>query len=131
MLPSTPISPDLYSPLALAYLGDAVHELLIRTSVVAEGNRSVNKLSKNGVKQARAAAQSDLYKRLVDVLTDEELAILKRGRNAKSLSRAKNAAVSDYRRATGVETLFGYLYLKGDYGRLVTLYNISQTEVPQ
>ena len=120
------MNPDNLSPLNLAYLGDAVHELLIRTSVIAQGNRPVNKLNKAGVKQARASAQSRFYHILEEVLTEDELAVMKRGRNAKSFSRAKNATMSDYRRATGVEALFGYLYLQGKTDRIKELYDLSQ-----
>jgi len=121
------VAPESLSSLNLAYLGDAVFELMVRTTVAAQhGNRSVNKLSQAGIKQARATAQSQFYHILQDKLTEEELAVLKRGRNAKSHSRAKNASVADYRRATGVEALFGYLYLKGQNERLIELFELSQ-----
>jgi ribonuclease-3 family protein len=117
--------PALYSPLSLAYLGDAVHELLIRTQVISQGNRPARKLSADGIRQARAAAQSRLYYSIEGILTEEELAVMKRGRNANPRSRAKNASVTDYRRATGVEALFGYLYLQGKTDRINELYNLS------
>jgi len=122
------IAPESLSSLNLAYLGDAVFELLVRISVTSHGNRPVNKLSKEGIKQVRATAQAKLYHILKNKLTEEELAVLKRGRNAKSYSRAKNASVSDYRLATGVEALFGYLYLKNEHERINELFLLSLSE---
>ena len=113
-----------YSPLALAYLGDAVFELFIREKLLKNGNEPVNKLNKKARAYVSAAAQSALYFKLVPLLSDEELAVLKRGRNAKSFTKAKNTTVADYRHATGVEALFGYLYLADEPARLLELMEV-------
>ncbi len=118
-LPDTDIK--TYSPLTLAYIGDAVYDLLIRTYVVETGNAPANKLHKSTIKLVSASAQAELYHRIEDMLTEEEIAIFKRGRNAKSFSSAKNASIQDYRIATGLEALIGYLYLKGRTERLMEL----------
>ena len=115
--------PDLrtYSPLTLAFIGDAVFDLVIRTVVVLEGNRRANDLNAKKVGYVNAAAQASLIKRIEPLLTDEERDIFKRGRNARSVTVAKNQSVSDYRKATGLEALCGYLYLKGETDRLIFL----------
>ena len=111
-----------YSPLTLAYMGDAVYELLIRTKVVTHGNAPVNKLNKRASQLAKAGAQSAMAEILQVYFTEEEMAVYKRGRNAHSYTKAKNATTGDYRRATGVEAVFGYLYLKGDMIRIQELF---------
>ena len=113
-----------YSPLNLAYIGDAVFELFVRNKLIEEGNAHVNQLHKRATKYVKAAAQSVMYHKLLAVLTDEELSVLKRGRNAKSFTKAKNATITDYRHATGVEALFGYLFIKGEMNRLAELFQI-------
>ena len=110
-----------YSPLTLAYIGDGIYELLIRTLVVNEGNKPVQKLHKETSALVQASAQSKMMRRLQEELTEEEHAVYKRGRNAKSVSPAKNQSVTDYRRATGFEALMGYLYLKKDWERMLKL----------
>lgn len=110
-----------YSPLTLAYIGDAVFDLVIRTVVVERANRPAEKLHKQTVKFVKAEAQSAMIMQLQEELTEEEVAVYKRGRNAKSGSMAKNASVSDYRRATGMEALIGYLYLQGNMSRVLEL----------
>lgn len=110
-----------YSPLTLAYIGDGIYELLIRTLVVNEGNKTVQKLHKETSALVQASAQSKMMRRLQEELTEEEHAVYKRGRNAKSVSPAKNQSVTDYRRATGFEALMGYLYLKKDWERMLKL----------
>jgi ribonuclease III family protein len=111
-----------YSPLNLAYLGDAVFELLARGNLVTEHNTSVNNLHKRARNIVKAQSQAKMYHKIIDSLTAEELMILKRGRNAKSFTSAKNASVSEYRHATGVEALFGYLFLIGDTSRIFELF---------
>ncbi len=113
--------PGSYSPLALAYIGDGIYELIIRSAVIAQGNRQVKKLHQQASRYVKAQAQSRMMETLLPLLTQEEEEIYRRGRNAKSYSAAKNASISDYRRATGMEALFGYLYLKGETARLLTL----------
>jgi ribonuclease-3 family protein len=118
---------DGYSPLGLAWLGDAVFELLVRAKTASGGNLPVNELSLAARGYSNAAAQSAFYSVLEPHLTEEEAAVLKRGRNAKSYTRAKNAGIMDYRRATGVESLFGYLLLKGRTARLMGLFSAIDT----
>jgi len=110
-----------YSPLTLAYIGDAVYELIVRTIIVAKGNAPVNKLHKESKNLVNAKAQADIAIRIQKHLSDEEMAIYKRGRNAKSHSAAKNASITDYRLATGFEALVGYLYLNEQMERLIEL----------
>lgn len=110
-----------YSPLTLAYIGDAIYEILIRTMVVESGNAPVNKLHKQVTKQVQATAQAELFHRIQDQLTEEEMSVYKRGRNAKSFTSAKNAGIVEYRTATGLEALFGYLYLSDRIDRILEL----------
>lgn len=113
-----------YSPLVLAYMGDAVFEILVRKYIVSFGNAPVNELNKKARLIVNAGNQAKLYLLLEEYLTEEEMAVMKRGRNAKSFTKAKNQSVTDYRHATGVEALFGYLYLKGDIDRINELFHI-------
>lgn len=115
------MDPDAYSPLALAYMGDAVYEIIIRTLVMNRGNMQVNKLHKKTAGLVKAGTQAAMARLLEGELTGDELAVFKRGRNAKSMTTAKNASVIDYRMATGLEALTGYLYLAGQYDRLLGL----------
>ncbi|GLB31111.1 mini-ribonuclease 3 [Lacrimispora amygdalina] len=110
-----------YSPLALAYIGDAVYELIIRTKVMNHGSTQVNNMHKKSARLVNAKAQADIIRSLVEgeELTPEEIAVYKRGRNAKSATTAKHATVADYRTATGFEALCGYLYLSGRLERLI------------
>ncbi len=110
-----------YSPLTLAYLGDAVYEVIIRTIVVSNGNTQVNKLHKKSSELVKAQAQATIIKGLMDILTEEEMGYYKRGRNAKSYTSAKNATIADYRMATGFEALVGYLYLSNQSDRMMDL----------
>ena len=102
-------------------MGDNVYELVNRTVLVSHANAPVNKLNKKSSALAKAATQAKIINLLLDDLTEEERAVFKRGRNAKSYTMAKNATMHDYRHATGWEALLGYLYLKGEYHRLVHL----------
>ncbi len=117
-----------YSPLTLAYIGDAIYELVIRTILVEKGNTQVNKLHQRASKLVKASAQSEIIEKLKPYLTEEEMGIFKRGRNAKSFTMAKNASMSDYRRATGFEALMGYLYLTEQWDRMLELIKIGITE---
>lgn len=110
-----------YSPLALAYIGDAVYELIIRTKIVNRGNTQVNKMHKRSAALVKAATQAAIIKALEEELTEEEEAAFKRGRNAKSATTAKNATMIDYRNATGFEALVGYLYLTEQFERMFLL----------
>lgn len=118
-------NPKLLSPLTLAFIGDAVYELCARSRVVDEGNMPVNGMHKKSVALVNAGAQSKALGRIEGMLTEEEIAIYKRGRNACSSSTPKHANLADYRRATGVEALFGYLYLKGEPARIKELFEAA------
>ena len=114
-----------YSPLTLAYIGDAIFELVVRTVLVERKNTQAEKLHKAATKIVKAETQAVLIEAVKDDLTEEELAVYKRGRNAKAVTRAKNATMSEYRRATGFEALMGYLYLKGDMARMIKLIRLG------
>ena len=113
-----------YSPLTLAYIGDGVYELIIRTILVKKGNCPVNRLHKKASSLVKAGAQSAIMEVIEEELTPEELSVYRRGRNAHSPTMAKHATMADYRRATGFE-LMGYLYLKEDYTRMLTLVRMG------
>ncbi len=110
-----------YSPLTLAYIGDAIYDLVIRTIVVERGNSSANKLHRKTVAYVNAREQARMIDALEEELTEEETAVYHRGRNAKSYTSAKNASIIEYRKATGMEALCGYLYLQGRQERLLYL----------
>lgn len=115
------MDPRTYSPLALAYIGDAVYELIVRTMVINHGSIQVNKMHKKSASLVNAGTQAEMIRLILEELTEEETAVYKRGRNAKSVTTAKHATVVDCRTATGFEALCGYLYLTGRLERLVTL----------
>ena len=110
-----------YSPLTLAYIGDAVYDLVIRSLVVAGANRPANDLHRITVKYVNAGAQAKMVEALMGELTEEEEAVYRRGRNSKPYTTAKNATVEDYLKATGFEAVIGYLYLKDEEDRVFTL----------
>ena len=114
-----------YSPLTLAYIGDAIFELVVRTVLVERKNTQAEKLHKAATKIVKAETQALLAEAIKDDLTEEEMSVYKRGRNAKAVTRAKNATMSEYRRATGFEALMGYLYLKGDMARMIELIRLG------
>ena len=114
-----------YSPLTLGYIGDGVYELVIRTILVKKGNCPVNRLHKKASSLVKAGAQSAIMEVIEEKLTPEELSVYRRGRNAHSPTMAKHATMADYRRATGFEALMGYLYLKEDYTRMLTLIRMG------
>lgn len=116
-----PVDVRTYSPLVLTYIGDAVYELMIRSKVINHGSMQVNKMHKHSAALVKASAQAQLIKALQEELTEEELAAYKRGRNAKSATMAKHATMIDYRMATGLEALVGWLFLTEQYARLVEL----------
>lgn len=110
-----------YSPLTLAYIGDSIYDLIIKTMLVEERNDHVNKLHQKASSFVKASAQMQMYHDIEPLLTEEEKAVFRRGRNAKSYTMAKNATVTEYRNATGFEALCGYLYLNGETDRLLML----------
>ena len=116
-------NPKLLSPLTLAFVGDGVYELLVRKRIVESGSMPPKKLNAHKVEMVRASAQAAVYDGLEPLLTEDERDMLKRGRNAHTGSVPKNAQMADYRKATGVEALFGFLYLKGDWERLYFLFD--------
>ena len=119
-----------YSPLALAYIGDAVYEVIIRTIVMAIGNIPVNRYHQRTKAFVQAKGQAQFYHHIKDILTEKEADIFKRGRNAKSNSSAKNTDIITYRHATGLETLVGYLYVEGNMERITELitYGFKKVE---
>ena len=119
------LDPHSFSPLALAYIGDAVFEVLVRLTVMTDGNAPVNRLHKKARDMVNAKAQAEMYFRIKKQLTEEEAAAFRRGRNAKSFTVPKNADLMDYRHATGLEAVFGYLYLKGDSARAAELFRMG------
>jgi ribonuclease-3 family protein len=125
-LPDTDIKS--YSPLTLAFIGDGVYDLVIRTMIVEKGNAPVNKLHKKVSNLVKAPAQMELFHRIEELLSEEELAIYKRGRNAKSFTSAKNASITEYRIATGLEALIGYLYLDNQFKRILELIHAGLEE---
>ena len=115
------VSPRQLSLLVLAYIGDSIFDLVVKTKIVTAGNTQVNKMNRAASSIVKAESQSKMIGYLEDKLTEEEGSVYKRGRNAKSYTSAKNASISDYRRATGFEALMGYLYLSGQYERMCEL----------
>ena len=116
--------PKLLSPGTLAFLGDAVYELFVRKKLVETANMPVKKLHLLAVEKVRASYQSNAYSIIEEYLSEEEIAVWKRGRNANGVKAPKNADPVEYRRATGLEALFGYLFLQGKTQRLEELFNI-------
>ena len=118
------INPSQTGSIALAFLGDAVYSLMVRDVLLHTGNMSPNVLHKMAISMVRASAQSEAVEKILPILTEEEEAVFKRGRNVNSTKIPKNADAIDYRRATGLESLFGYLYLKGENERLNHLFSV-------
>lgn len=121
--------PKLLSPLTLAFVGDGVFELFVRERLVCAGNCPVNSLHKQSVAQVCCSAQAQAAQKLLPVLSEEELEVLKRGRNAHTNHLPKNASPADYHAATAFEALFGYLYLTGRIDRLRELFRIMCDEL--
>ena len=120
-----PVDIRTYSPVVLAYIGDAVYELIIRTILVDQGNRQANTLHKKASTYVKASAQAAMAEAFLSELTEEELQYFKRGRNAKTVSMAKHATMHDYRHATGFEALMGYLYLTDQMNRMIDLIKMG------
>ena len=115
---NSPCDPKLLSPLALAFVGDGVYDLFVRERLVCEANRPVKKLNEEKVSIVRCSSQAKLVEKLMPILTEEELDVLKRGRNAHTQHFPKNATSADYHSATALEALLGYLYLAGRIERI-------------
>lgn len=118
-----------YSPLTLAFLGDCVYDLIVRAAIVEHANRSPKNLHKIKSGAVKAQTQAAFMDAVMDLLTEEEADVYKRGRNAKSMSVAKNASIGDYRKATGMEALIGYLYLQGKEDRILELVKTGLTRL--
>ena len=112
------LTPRSVSPLSLAYIGDAVYELYVRSYIMHDVNMPVAKLHKASTQYVSARAQAKIYHKIKDNLTEEETEVFKRGRNAHSYTSAKNTDIIDYRISTGLEALIGYTYIKKDEARL-------------
>lgn len=127
------VDPKGYSPLALAYIGDSIFDVMVRTIEVSKVNKQVNKYHRDVSKIVCAPAQAKMIRSILDELTEEERTVYKRGRNAKSYTKAKNASTIDYRNATGFEAMLGYLYLKEDFKRLTDVVKkaleVLETEI--
>ena len=118
-----PVRANEYSPLSLAYIGDSVYGLVVKSVVTLKGNCPANQLNKMTTLYVKAVSQAKMveYYTQDNLLSDAESDILRRGRNAKSATVAKNASVGEYRAATGLEALMGYLYLNGEIPRMIEL----------
>lgn len=121
MEPLTQAQARQYSPLALAFLGDSVYEILVREYLVREANRPAAKLHEQKIQLVCAAFQAQAIDRLLPLLTEEETAVYKRGRNANN-TVPRHTSAQDYHKATGLEALFGYLHLLGEQARLEELF---------
>ena len=120
--------PNELSPLNLAFIGDCVYEMLVRETLVLNANRPVNDLHKESVKFVSAKAQTLAHDKIKDCLTEQETAVYKRGRNAKVGHSPKSASQGEYHIATGIEALFGYLYLTEQTDRIKQLFKIIISE---
>ena len=119
-------NPRELSPAALAFIGDGVFELLARERVMKNGLMPAHKMHRMAVQKVCAKAQAKAFTALLPVLNEEEMRILKRGRNSNTTHAPKNCPVMEYRKATAVEALFGYLYLKGDIARIIELFMVIE-----
>lgn len=121
---STHTKADGYSPLTLAFLGDGVYDLLVRETLVNRANRPAGELNRQKVAMVNCKAQAQFSELLMPMLTEKELAVYKRGRNAAPKCTPKNGSVADYHSATGLECLFGYLYINGEKERIDELFSV-------
>ena len=119
---------NMLSPLNLAFIGDTVFDLFVRERLVCEANRPVNKLHNKAASMVKASAQAKAVERIRDRLTEQEQSVIRRGRNAHTNHKAKNMSEADYHLATGLEALFGYLYLKGETERLNEIFEMITQE---
>ena len=115
---------DEYSPLTLAFLGDGVYDLLVRESLVNKANRPAGELNRQKVAMVNCKAQAEYAELLMPRLTEKEISVYKRGRNAAPKCTPKNGSVADYHSATGLECLFGYLHVNGEKERIDELFEL-------
>lgn len=122
-----------YSPLALAYIGDCVYELIIRTSLVNAGNAPVDMLNRRASSLAKAGTQALMADAILSagILSSDEEAAYRRGRNAHSPTKAKNATIADYRRATGFEALIGWLYIQKSFERIMEIVSAGWAAIKE
>ncbi|MDE6671219.1 MAG: ribonuclease III [Ruminococcus sp.] len=118
-----------YSPLALAFLGDSVYDTLVRDYLLRRANMPVAKLHTAKIKLVCAEFQSSVYENVAEILTEKEISVLKRGRNSTGNTIPKHAEAVDYRRATAIECLFGYLFLTGQEERISQIFNVIMENV--
>jgi len=114
------------SPVTLAFVGDAVYSLFVREKLVLTADRPAGELQKLTSARVSAHGQNELLHVVSESFTEEELAVFKRGRNAKKATKSKNAEVAEYNNSTGLEAVVGYLYLTGQYGRIAELLNCGE-----
>jgi len=114
------------NPLVLAFVGDGVETLFVRAKVALSGDGKANALHRRASAEVNAHAQSEQAERVLPYLTEEETEVFHRARNSKSRHHAKNYSVIDYRRASGLEAVIGYLYLTGEIDRLKELFEIME-----
>lgn len=127
----TPSDPRELSPVALAFIGDGVFELLVRERLLGQGSMPAQKLHALAVKKVCASSQARCYASLESALNEDELSILKRGRNASTSRVPKSCTPEEYRKATAIEALFGYLYLKGDMTRIAELFRLVDEKLTE
>ena len=111
------------SPVVLAFIGDAVYSLFVREKLVFSSDYKTGELNKLATKEVNASAQASFVKEIMPLLTEEEVAVYKRARNAKKATKSKSASVAEYNMSTGFEALLGYLYILGEYDRINNLLN--------
>lgn len=124
-----PCAPRQLSPLTLAFMGDAVYELLVREHLMAKGSMPVGKLHRMAVAYVRASFQARVYDVFEPLLAQDEADVMRRGRNSSAVHPPKNADMAEYRKATGVETLFGYLHLCGRKERVLELFALILEQI--
>ncbi len=124
ILNASPVKPNSLNPISLAYIGDAVYEIIVREHLALSGDRPPEQLHRLAVNFVSASAQSAAAQKLMPILTEEEIAAYKRGRNAKVSHIPKGASVAEYHSATGFESLYGHLYLTGQTERMRELFRI-------
>ncbi len=124
--PDSTLKPNSYSPLSLAYLGDCVYEMLVREKIMKTANMPVKKLHQKTVSYVCADSQARALDLILPILSEDEVAVYKRGRNAGGNNVPKNADKSTYHKATGFEALLGYLYLAGNTARILDLFHIIE-----
>lgn len=125
-------APNLYNPLVLAYIGDSLYDLYVRSRLITEnGDLSAHKLHVEAIRYVKAHGQSTAVLAIEDKLTEEELSAYKRGRNTKSFTVPKNADVGEYRRATGFEALLGWLYVRKETDRLNEIMEMAYNAVTE